>query len=66
MTSIIFGRGVGGGLLTTTKKLRLEVHVIERVDGLVIVGLDLSCGKRTVSICAYPRRSNSLTWTEQS
>ena len=36
--------------LTTTEELRLEVHVIERVDGLVIVGLDLSCWQ-TVSGC---------------
>lgn len=29
-------------VLTTTEELRLEAHVIKRVDGLVIVGLDLS------------------------
>jgi len=27
----------------TSQKLRLQVHGIERVDGLVIVGLDLTC-----------------------
>lgn len=27
----------------TTEELRLEVHRIERVDGLIVVGLDLSC-----------------------
>ena len=36
--------GAGGlGKLTSTKELRLEVHVIEGVDGLIVVGLDLSC-----------------------
>ena len=29
--------------LTTTEELSLEAHVIERVDGLIVVGLDLSC-----------------------
>ena len=27
----------------TTEELGLEVHGIERVDGLIVVGLDLSC-----------------------
>lgn len=27
----------------TSEQLRLECHLIERVDGLVIVGLDLTC-----------------------
>lgn len=25
------------------KQLRLEVHLVERVDGLIVVRLDLSC-----------------------
>lgn len=29
--------------IDTTEKLRLEVHGVERVDSLVIVGLDLTC-----------------------
>ena len=32
-----------GAKLTTTEELRLQGHVIERVNGLVIVRLDLSC-----------------------
>jgi hypothetical protein len=28
--------------LTTTEQLGLEVHVVEGVDGLIVVGLDLS------------------------
>jgi hypothetical protein len=32
-----------GQKLTTTEELSLEAHVIERVDGLIVVGLDLSC-----------------------
>jgi hypothetical protein len=35
--------------LTTSEELRLEVHVIEGVDGLVVVGLDLSCKACMVS-----------------
>jgi hypothetical protein len=31
--------------LTTTEELRREAHVIERVNGLIVVGLDLSCNK---------------------
>src|SRR5687768_15203919 len=31
-----------GPKLTTTEELSLEAHVIERVDGLIVVGLDLS------------------------
>jgi hypothetical protein len=27
----------------TTEKLRLQVHGVEGVDGLIIVGLDLTC-----------------------
>jgi hypothetical protein len=27
----------------TSKEIGLQVHLIERVDGLVIVGLDLTC-----------------------
>ena len=30
-------------MLTTTEELRREAHVIERVHGLIVVGLDLSC-----------------------
>ncbi len=30
----------------TSEKLRLQVHGIEGVDGLVIVGLDLTCEKK--------------------
>lgn len=30
-------------LLTTSEELSLQGHVIERVDGLIVVGLDLSC-----------------------
>jgi hypothetical protein len=29
--------------LHTSKKLRLETHSVEGVDGLVIVGFDLTC-----------------------
>lgn len=36
--------------LTTSEELRLEVHVIERVDGLIVVGLDLSCEAKNVSM----------------
>lgn len=35
--------------LTTSEELRLEVHVIEGVDGLIVVGLDLSCKACVVS-----------------
>lgn len=35
--------------LTTTEELRLEVHVVERVDSLIVVGLDLSCNATAVS-----------------
>ena len=31
--------------LTTTEKLRLEAHVVEGVNGLVVVGLDLTCAE---------------------
>lgn len=40
------GRGTA---LTTTEELRLEVHVVERVDSLIVVGLDLSCNATAVS-----------------
>jgi hypothetical protein len=38
----------GGGALETvgvdsTEELRLEVHRVERVGGLIVVGLDLAC-----------------------
>ena len=33
----------------TSQKLRLQVHGIERVDGLVIVGLDLTCENKVAS-----------------
>ena len=36
----------------TSKELGLQVHGIERVDGLVIVGFDLTCQKN-VSFCSY-------------
>ncbi len=29
--------------LTATEQLRLKVHVVKGVDGLIVVGLDLSC-----------------------
>jgi hypothetical protein len=34
---------ITGRMPTTTEELSLEVHLIEGVNGLVIVGLDLSC-----------------------
>lgn len=40
------GRGIA---LTTTEELRLEVHVVEGVDSLIVVGLDLSCNATAVS-----------------
>lgn len=30
----------------TAKQLGLQVHLIERVDGLIVVGLDLSCNAK--------------------
>ena len=39
--------------LTSTKELRLEVHIIKGVDGLVIVGLDLSCRRLMSATLSY-------------
>jgi hypothetical protein len=36
-------------LYHTSEKLRLQVHGIEGVDGLIVVGLNLSCGDECVS-----------------
>lgn len=41
-----FAAAVGGADFLTSEQLRLECHLIERVDGLVIVGLDLTCVRR--------------------
>ena len=44
----------------TTEELSLQVHVIEGVGGLIVVGLDLACGKcqsgLTQSLCCLRRR----------
>ena len=40
-------------LSRTSEKLWLQVHGIERVDGLVIVGLDLSCKKQEWSVFLF-------------
>ena len=50
----------------TTEKLWLQVHGIEGVDGLIVVGLDLSCNSRvslgSLSRCAsHLCVANSLT-----
>ena len=37
-------------LLLTSKQLRLEVHRIERVGSLIIVGFDLTCGYKFTSV----------------
>lgn len=34
----------------TAKELGLQVHLVERVDGLVIVGLDLSCKRQEKNV----------------
>ena len=39
-------------LYPTSKKLGLQVHCIERVDSLVIVGLDLSYREYLISHCS--------------
>jgi hypothetical protein len=44
-------------LYLTSEKLCLQVHGIEGVDGLVIVGLDLTCQKSFIS----PRSSGGAS-----
>lgn len=42
----------------TTEELCLEVHRVEGVGGLIVVGLDLSCSGQYVSVC-------SVCWTKR-
>jgi hypothetical protein len=36
----------------TSKEFGLQVHGVERIDGLVIVGFDLTYGRNPISVSA--------------
>lgn len=39
--------------VNSTEELWLEVHAVERIDGLIVVGLDLSCEVKVSSYSHY-------------
>jgi len=42
--------------ILTSEKLRFQIHTIKVVDGLIVVGLNLSLHKRIVSVKFYVQR----------